>query len=50
MVAQGVLLWDEVGLEMKRIGKGHTRISLLPLKMIDEVPVSFKLIPFNISL
>ncbi len=34
LVSQSVLLWDGVRLEMKRIVKGHTRISLLPQKII----------------
>jgi hypothetical protein len=39
LVSQSVLLWDRVRLEMKRIGKGRTRINLLSQEMIDEVPV-----------
>jgi len=40
LVSQSVLLWDGVRLEMKRIVKGHTRISLLPKKIIvNEAPL-----------
>ena len=40
LVSQSVLLWDGVRLEMKRIVKGHTRISLLPQKIVvNEAPL-----------
>jgi len=40
LVSQSVLLWDGVRLEMKRIVKGHTRISLLPQEiMVNEAPL-----------
>jgi hypothetical protein len=40
LVSQSVLLWDGVRLEMKRIAKGHTRISLLPQRIaINEAPL-----------
>jgi hypothetical protein len=40
LVSQSVLLWDGVRLEMKRIAKGHTRISLLSQRIaINEAPL-----------
>ena len=39
-VSQSVLLWDGVKLEMKRVAKGHTKITLLPKTIeVNEAPL-----------
>jgi hypothetical protein len=43
-VSQSVLLWDGVKLEMKRVARGHTKITLLPKTIeVNEAPRSFNL-------
>ena len=38
--SQSVLLWDGLKLEMKRIAKGHTKISILPQSIpLNDVPL-----------